>query len=297
MSLHSRKSLAPLHLPLLVLLVTLAGAALLVFGASHFAGSMEDSQSRLEHDLNEARIRKMQARNREAGFRTDADTYHQLMLRGLRGPEQRLTWVDETGALARQFGLSRSDYQLAPQRPFAQVASDEGKVVRIHATRVTLSLDAPHEGRLLGFLQALDARIPGLLLARQCQFDSSGGDVPLVHASCSLDWLTLDADSLPAGAPAAMAGLATPAMAARLPGQQAALGNLFTTPAERNAIDHPPGRNAGARPQRPAPVTIGPAPPPEQHPDLSGFVLRSGGSNTYWLDGSGGPHSGAVGPR
>ncbi len=291
-----KPSIAPLHVPLLVLLVTLACAALLDYATSRFLTDMEDSQSRLEHDVSETRIRKLQIRNREASFRADADAFRQLELRGIRGPEQRLAWVAITEALAREFRLSRSDYQLAAQRPFAQIATDEGKVVRLNASRVAVSLDAAHEGRLLGFLQGLDARVPGLLLARQCQFDSSGGDTPLVHANCSLDWVTMDAAGLPA----------MPGLRADSPDRKAGLvdigtarpisdsGRLFTTAAQRHRIDAgglPANASAVGRPL----TAIAPrALPPDQQSALSGFVLRSGGRNTYWLDDSGSPHSSPV---
>ncbi len=73
------------------------------------------------------------------------------------------------------------------------------------------------------------------------------------------------------------------------------LGRLFTTPAERARMDHPgdprhgnarPGDSTGTR--HPLPSA------PEKRPDLNGFVLRSSGANTYWLQASPKDHGGSA---
>ena len=58
-------------------------------------------------------------------------------------------------------------------------------------------------------------------------------------------------------------------------------GRLFHTPAERAAIDQ--HGVPGAAATRPRSATRRSAPPPAESPRLNGFVLRSDGSETYWL--------------
>ncbi len=182
----------PLRLPLLVLAVTLGMSALLDYASGQFAGNMEAVQSRLQQDLHDVRLRQMQARNREASFRVDAETYGQLERRGLVGPEQRLAWVALVRRLSAAQGLSRSDFQLAAQRPYARLASDEGGSLRLSASRSSLTLEAAHEERILAFLDDLMAAAPGLLLLQGCQMEAARAASVLVTARCNLDWITLE---------------------------------------------------------------------------------------------------------
>lgn len=77
----------------------------------------------------------------------------------------------------------------------------------------------------------------------------------------------------------ALQGMASPDTPGPLPGR------LFTTPAQRAALDHPGGGatgSTGAARQRTARPAALPA-PPDQRASLQGFVLRSDGRNSYWV--------------
>ena len=66
-------------------------------------------------------------------------------------------------------------------------------------------------------------------------------------------------------------------------------GRLFHSPAERTALDH--GTERLVRPVRGA--STPPAVAPENSRTLTGFVLRSDGRNSYWLEA---PPGAAAGP-
>lgn len=181
--------LQPLKLPALVLAGVLAGAALLLYASGRFGSAMADAHSALEHQLTEANIRLQLLRSQEASFRSDAEAYGRLAAQGLQGPERRLEWLALMRSLPGESGLSRADFQLAAQRPFARLPTDGGRPLRLSATAVTLQMEAVHEGRLLDFLDRLRTRTPGLLVLRSCELESQAGPV---RANCSLDWITLD---------------------------------------------------------------------------------------------------------
>ena len=185
-------ALFPLRLPMAVLAATVLFAALLLYLSGRFAGSMEDTHSEIERGVNDVRIRLLRMHNREANMRADSEAYQELAQHGLLGPERRLEWVRVMSALPQASGLTRSDYQISPQRPFARFASDEGHELKLSARRISLQISAVHEGRLLSFLNRLEASTPGLLLLRSCDFDSNAGTTDDVHAHCKLDWITLD---------------------------------------------------------------------------------------------------------
>jgi len=182
-------ALRPLQLPALVLAGVLAAAAMLLYASGRFAGAMEDAHSTLERQLTDANIHLQRLRTQEASFRSDAEAYGHLAVQGLQGPEQRLAWVHLLQTLPAELGIARADYQLAAQRPFARLPTDGGGPLRLSSTAITLQVEAVHEGRLLNFLQQLQARTPGLLVMRSCQLEPQLGTV---HASCALDWITLD---------------------------------------------------------------------------------------------------------
>ena len=184
----NRDLFGPLRLPAAVLASALLLAGALVYGSGRFAGAMEDAHSALEHDLTEANIRLQRMRNQETNFRYDAAAYQQLEAQGLRGPEQRLAWVGLVATLEQQIGLTRVDYQLAMQRPYAVLPVESGPSLQLSATAITLHAEGVHEGRLLDFLEGLRKRTPGLLVLRSCRME---GQLGPVRADCSLDWITL----------------------------------------------------------------------------------------------------------
>ncbi len=66
------------------------------------------------------------------------------------------------------------------------------------------------------------------------------------------------------------------------------LGRLFTTPEERQmleALRNQP-RSAEAPPEPPEPEALAPEPPPVQRVRVDGFVSRSRGNNTVWINGT-----------
>lgn len=78
------------------------------------------------------------------------------------------------------------------------------------------------------------------------------------------------------------------------------LGRLFTTPAERAALErlrHPQAKPAEApKPVKRQVVELPPAaPPPVPEVSVQGVVTRSDGQNAVWINGQGVLHSGQVG--
>jgi hypothetical protein len=170
----------------------LLAAALLLYASGRFSGAMEEAHSTLVHQITDVSIRLQRMRNREANFRSDAEAFQRLEVQGIKGPEQRLAWVHLMERLPRESGLLRSDYQLAAQRPYARIPADEGGVVRLSATQVSVQIDAAHEGRLVDFLDRLERGAPGLLVPRSCSFESASRSGGTVSARCLFDWMTLD---------------------------------------------------------------------------------------------------------
>ena len=181
--------LVPLKLPALVLAGVIGLAILLLYASNRYEGAMEDAHSEVAGQLTDANIRLQRLHTQEASFRSDAEAFRRLEAQGVRGPEQRLRWVSLMQHLPDETGVAQLSFQLAAQRPFARLPTDSGGPLRLSATAVSLQLEAVHEGRLLRFLEMLQARTPGLLVVRACQLESSTGPV---RANCSLDWITLD---------------------------------------------------------------------------------------------------------
>ena len=73
--------------------------------------------------------------------------------------------------------------------------------------------------------------------------------------------------------------LALVLLAVCIPAGAAELGRLFHTPAEREQLD----RLRRGEPERPAAAAA--IEPRTQAPEVTGFVKRSDGRNTVWIDG------------
>ena len=131
------------------------------------------------HTASEHRARGIAARNTLAAYQA---RYEALQARGLFAGAARLAWVQAVRRSAAALGLEVR-YELAPA-----TTSDRADGVILETTAMQLTLNAPHEGRLLGFLEVLARDTPGVLRVRQCALARA----PVgIDVRCRVEWLTL----------------------------------------------------------------------------------------------------------
>ncbi len=131
------------------------------------------------HTASEQRAQGIAARNTLAAYQA---RYEALQARGLFAGTARLAWVEAVRRNAATLGLEVR-YELAP---VTTASAAEGVVVE--TTAMQLALNAPHEGRLLGFLEALARDAPGVLRVRRCELARAPSGIDV---RCRMEWLTL----------------------------------------------------------------------------------------------------------
>ncbi|MCK9531964.1 MAG: hypothetical protein M0R77_15585 [Gammaproteobacteria bacterium] len=131
------------------------------------------------HTATEHRVQSITARHTLAAYQA---RYEALRARGLFAGATRLAWVEAVRRSAAARGLE-VHYELAPA-----TTSDRADGVILETAAMQLTLNAPHEGRLLGFLEVLARDTPGVLRVRQCALARA----PVgIDVRCRVEWLTL----------------------------------------------------------------------------------------------------------
>lgn len=190
------RDLPPLLVPVAVLVIVTAGAALL---ARHSKIIVTAAQERLEaqqNQLSEARLKHSNAGSEKALIQRYLPSYQALQAMGFVGAEQRLTWVDGLSAANREVGLDNLQYQIGQQGtyPLANELGVADLPVRQSIAKLTIPL--VHEEDLMRFFRSLAAKRAGLFTINACQLKRTGSEEPSgaasnVTAECEIAWITV----------------------------------------------------------------------------------------------------------
>ena len=140
----------------------------------------------------------------EQTLRSAAERFDALREQGFIGAEPRLRWIEDVRAAAAQARLVSIRYDLEPRR--VEPSADATGSYQLFASDMKLRLALGHEGDLLAFLQALEARRGGLFELNACALQRDRGDAGIslreanLKAECMLRWYSLD---VPEGAQSA----------------------------------------------------------------------------------------------
>ena len=276
------------------------------------AQAFEGAQVRLAT----ARERYLALAEERRQWRRIGPLFEELHAQGRIGEERPARWIE--GARAAAARIPNAKHRLGVPR----TAAEEGPVA-IRVADMSVDLDLRHEGELPGFFEGLERNTPGLFTVTGCRLARTRertGEVPpgaprasaldsspaSISASCRLRWQTvLLAGVEPGWSPAAVVAAAgsgagedgggglpgAGAEAASEPVEPppAALGRLFTTPAERVRLD-----SVGVVRETTAPAPVPalrsppPAPPHRHRPrwiHVNGVIARSGRPVFAWIDG------------
>ena len=201
----SRKDLAPLQLPLIVLAVAIGFSALVV-NMSHDA--LRSAQLQLTRETaatNEARLRYQRTDQEKAMIERYLPAYRQLISESFIGTERRIDWIDALRAADRRTTLLGVEYQIEAQKPYsAGRFADKSLGQRVRSSSMLINFGIVHEGDLIQFLEALAARNAGLFSVTACAIEPLNMVDPAprranLRARCELQWITIAPASEPSG--------------------------------------------------------------------------------------------------
>lgn len=196
-----RAARSPFLLPIATLVLALTAAGAIAITTHRLSAAGAEEQARQQRALAEARTRFQRVGDERDRLALYAPRYRALQDSGFIGPGQRVNWVDGLRLAAEDARLPGVQYQIGAEA--ALPASPPGAVGLMHSP-MTIDLQLLHEGDLLRFLRALEARRAGVFLLEGCSLERLGatGEPPRAEANlraeCTLSWVTAPA---PAEAP------------------------------------------------------------------------------------------------
>ncbi|MDP2751018.1 MAG: hypothetical protein Q8O31_00190 [Rhodocyclaceae bacterium] len=113
-----------------------------------------------------------------------ADRYREFVDKGMVGEERRIDWIERVTRVGSSVIGFR--YEIAPQR---QLAGAGG--FNIMASRMTLWMNVPHEGRLLDILRNIGQEPSALVHLQGCVIERIEERRHGLTVKCEMDWMTL----------------------------------------------------------------------------------------------------------
>ena len=195
----SREDIEALRIPLIVLAVTLALAAGLVyFSASVLKGARQVLAQR-NGELSQARLRIQNAGQEKEMIARYLGNYQQLAQAGFVGDEQRINWLDSLRVANEEAGTFGVEYDISAQRPYVYASEFNTGQLLLQESVMRLKFRLLHEEDLPRFYSALARRGGGFFTIEQCSMRRLKTNVPdknlqyqpNLAAECDLRWLTV----------------------------------------------------------------------------------------------------------
>lgn len=160
-----------------------------------------DEFGQQQREFTAAKRRFEEARRNRAVYQQYLNQYRQYMDRGVIGPEQRLSWIEQLQALNREYKMSSLRYDISPQEQAELPALDPSGNIALYVSTMSLQAGLLHEGDAITLWRDFRSQAKGYYALKACSLDSSdiGPDAPLnyspgnsyVQMNCELDWYTI----------------------------------------------------------------------------------------------------------
>lgn len=193
----NRKNLAPLRLPLVVLLVAGVAAWTLVDYSRGRLQAAQQEQQVATKALDSARVQYQRSGEEKESILRYKPAYEGLRQEGLVGAERRIAWLEALHNADRRVGLFGVQYKIEPQQKYDGALNLPNLGDRLRSSQMSLDFGVAHEGDLLRFLESLKDQKVGLFSIRSCSLDPAGRDAvpaprrPNLSAKCDIRWLTI----------------------------------------------------------------------------------------------------------
>ncbi len=189
-------ALQALQWPLAAIVMGVLAAGIFVYGSIYYLKQEKGHELASKRALQEAQARVANASKEAADLRASADTYQQLVAHGVFQPEKRLDWIESVDQLKAKHKIVSLEYNLSPQRTVALRGGRVFASIEVLGSRLTLKVQAYHDGDLVNFLDDLAKSPNGFYPTDRCtirSLDSAQTNVfaPKVEADCAMDWITI----------------------------------------------------------------------------------------------------------
>jgi len=188
--------LRPLLVPLVVLAVTIAVGAGLLYYSDLKLKAATATLAQQQTLLRESRTRLQRAGQEKQVIVHYLRAYEYLQRLGFVGDEQRINWLDGLRLTNQQTQLFGVDYQISTQQPYPYASELNPGQLGLYQSVMKISFRMLHEEDLLRFLGTLAKQGAGMFSVNQCVLEraNDGSSIslqPNLRAECELAWITL----------------------------------------------------------------------------------------------------------
>jgi hypothetical protein len=196
MSSHALRELAGSAVPAIVCALLLAAGALLAWQADRALDHARSDLAAARTELAQGRVRAARIADEQREAKERLTVYRRLLEARVIGTERRLDWVDAIARIRARRGLLDLRYRIERQALLRSLTGGTSPV-DFYASTLHVQLALAHEGDLLRFLGDLREAGNAFYAPQQCQIrraaaaDFRRGFVPLLHADCRIDLITI----------------------------------------------------------------------------------------------------------
>ena len=193
----SRADFSHLKWHLLLFLSTLCACAMAIMFSKDFSIHAQNEQRAAQRQLDTARTSLASAEEDQKNMKTYTLEYGKLLDRGILGEERRLDWIEDMEKIRQQQHVLNFNYTISPQHPYKLPSATDNGRFRVGVSDMALQFDLLHEMQLLDFLDKLHSDTHGWFSLNSCTIEraADANASARLKASCSGDWLTLNAGS------------------------------------------------------------------------------------------------------
>lgn len=188
--------LRALRVPLIVLILTLAIGAGLVYYSDVVLKQTRLTLTQQQNQMKEARTRLQKSGDERDVIVRFLSGYQFLQKLGFAGPEQRINWLDGLRLTNQQLQLFGVDYQIGMQQQYPYASDLDPGQLTLHQSLMKINLGLLHEGDLMRFLGTLAKLGAGVFSVNECNIErqDTGGSIRYqanLRAHCELSWITV----------------------------------------------------------------------------------------------------------
>ncbi len=182
---------------LIVLLVSIAIAALMIWFSYYFRGEMFAEYSKHKTQFQNISQRYLAVDQEEKNIRDFYPSYAALYEIGIIGREHRLNWIETLRNLGQEIQIPSVGYQINSQTEYDNRFPVTQGSFKVYVSSMDLNLQLLHEGDLVNLMQKLNENANGIYSIRSCELVRKNDVIKRstttsnVDAKCELEWFNI----------------------------------------------------------------------------------------------------------
>ena len=182
---------------LIILVVSIAIAALMIWFSYYFRGEMFTEYTKHKMEFQSISQRYLAVDQEEKNIRDFYPSYSALHDLGIIGREHRLNWIETLRNSGQEIQIPSVAYQISSQSEYDNHFPVTQGSFKIYVSSMDLNLQLLHEGDLVNLMQKLNDNANGMYSIRSCELDRKNEVIKRttntsnISAKCELEWFNI----------------------------------------------------------------------------------------------------------